>query len=181
MPQNHASFATREGKDTATVPLYCIVYRKPIPEERARRGARACDKECQKVFRPAFFLDRKLSEGAGLPPSQKSTSVQRSSVPEAICAESLHGNRAHRASSHLSSKGSPTSARSRWCPPVGALWLFRSITPRLGAFYRWNLTRVLVQFDMRILLSRMVGGSTTFCAEPLLSSGIPADVQVFHD
>jgi hypothetical protein len=41
------------------IPLYCIVDRKPIPEERARRGAKTCDKECQRVFRRAFLLDRK--------------------------------------------------------------------------------------------------------------------------
>jgi hypothetical protein len=29
------------------IPLYCIVDRKPISEERVRRGAKTCDKECQ--------------------------------------------------------------------------------------------------------------------------------------
>ncbi len=41
------------------IPLRCIVDRKQIPEERVRRGAKTCDKECQKVFRRAFLLDRK--------------------------------------------------------------------------------------------------------------------------
>ena len=39
--------------------LYCIVDRKQIPEERVRRGAKTCDKECQKIFCRAFLLDRK--------------------------------------------------------------------------------------------------------------------------
>jgi hypothetical protein len=71
------------------IPLYCIVDRKPIPEERLRRGAKTCDKECQKVFRRAFLLDRKerYRKGAGLPPSTKSTSGQRNSVPEAVYAK----------------------------------------------------------------------------------------------
>ena len=41
------------------IALYCIVDRKQIPEERVRRGAKTCGKECQKVFRRAFLLDRK--------------------------------------------------------------------------------------------------------------------------
>jgi hypothetical protein len=41
------------------IPLYCIVDRKQIPDERVRRGAKTCDKECQKVFRRAFLLGRK--------------------------------------------------------------------------------------------------------------------------
>jgi hypothetical protein len=41
------------------IPLYCIVDRRPIPEERVRRGAKTCDKECQKVCRRPFLLDRK--------------------------------------------------------------------------------------------------------------------------
>jgi hypothetical protein len=71
------------------IPLYCIVDRKQIPEERVRRGAKTCDKECQKVFRRAFLLDRKerYRKAAGLPPSTKSTSVQGSSVLEAVYAE----------------------------------------------------------------------------------------------
>jgi hypothetical protein len=73
------------------IPLYCIVDRKPIPEERVRRGAKTCDKECQKVFRRAFLLDRKeryrKAAAAGLPPSSKSTSGQRNSVPEVVYAE----------------------------------------------------------------------------------------------
>jgi hypothetical protein len=70
------------------IPLYCIVDRKPIPEERVRRGAKTCDKECQKVFRRAFVLDRKerYRKAAGLPPSQKSTRGQRNSVPEGVYA-----------------------------------------------------------------------------------------------
>jgi hypothetical protein len=80
---------TEEGKDTAMIPLYCIVDRKQIPEERVRRGAKTCDKECQKVFRRAFLLDRKerYRKAAGLPLSQKSTSGQKNSVPEAVYAE----------------------------------------------------------------------------------------------
>jgi hypothetical protein len=68
------------------IPLYCIVDRKPIPEERVRRGVKTCDKECQRLFRRAFLLDRKerYRKAAGLPPSQKSTSGQRNSVPEAV-------------------------------------------------------------------------------------------------
>ena len=71
------------------IPLYCIVDCKPIPEKRMRRGAKTCDKECQKVFRRAFLLDRKerYRRAAGLPASTKSTSGQRSSVPEAVYAE----------------------------------------------------------------------------------------------
>ena len=71
------------------IPLYCVVDRKPIPEERVRRGAKTCDKECQKVFRRAFLLDRKerYRKAAGLPPSTKSISGQRNSVPEAVYAE----------------------------------------------------------------------------------------------
>jgi hypothetical protein len=71
------------------IPLYCIVDRKQIPEERVRRGAKTCDKECQKVFRRAFLLDRKerYRKAAGLPPSSKSTSGQRNSVPESVYAE----------------------------------------------------------------------------------------------
>ena len=71
------------------IPLYCVVDRKPIPEERVRRGAKTCDKECQKVFRRAFLLDRKerYRKAAGLPPSTKSSSGQRNSVPEAVYAE----------------------------------------------------------------------------------------------
>ena len=70
------------------IPLYCIVDRKQIPEERVRRGAKTCDKDCQKVFRRAFLLDRKerYRKAAGLPPSTKSTSGQRNSVPEAVYA-----------------------------------------------------------------------------------------------
>jgi hypothetical protein len=70
------------------IPLYCIVDRKQIPEERVRRGAKTCDKECQKVFRRAFLLDRKerYRKAAGLPASTKSTSGQRNSVPEAVYA-----------------------------------------------------------------------------------------------
>jgi len=68
------------------IPLYCIVDSKPIPEERVRRGAKTCDKECQRVFRRAFLLDRKerYRRAAGLPPSTKSTSGQKNSVPEAV-------------------------------------------------------------------------------------------------
>ena len=71
------------------IPLYCIVDRKQIPEERVRRGAKTCDKECQRVFRRAFLLDRKerYRKAAGLPPSPKSTSGQRNSVPGAVYAE----------------------------------------------------------------------------------------------
>jgi hypothetical protein len=73
------------------IPLYCIVELKQIPEERVRRGAKTCDKECQKVFRRAFLLDRKerYRKAAGLPPSTKSTSGQRNSVPEAVYAEAI--------------------------------------------------------------------------------------------
>lgn len=73
------------------IPLYCIVDRKQIPEERVRRGAKTCDKECQKVFRLAFLLDRKerYRRAAGLPPPQKSNSGQKNSVPEALYAEAL--------------------------------------------------------------------------------------------
>jgi hypothetical protein len=69
--------------------LYCIVDRKQIPEERVRRGAKTCDKECQRLFRRAFLLDRKerYRKAAGLPPSTKSTSGQRNSAPEAVYAE----------------------------------------------------------------------------------------------
>jgi len=71
------------------IPLYCIVDRKQIPEQRVRRGAKTCDKECQKVFRRAFLLDRKerYRRAAGLPASTKSTSGQRNSVPEAVYVE----------------------------------------------------------------------------------------------
>jgi hypothetical protein len=77
---------TRKG--VAMIPLYCSVDRKQIPEERVRRGAKTCDKECQKVFRRAFLLDRKerYRRAAGLPPSTKSTSGQRNSVPETVYA-----------------------------------------------------------------------------------------------
>jgi hypothetical protein len=70
------------------IPLYCIVDRKQIPEERVRRGAKTCDKECQKLYRRAFLLDRKerYRKAAGLPPSPKSTSGQRNSIPDAIYA-----------------------------------------------------------------------------------------------
>ena len=64
-----------EGKTEgrAMIPLYCIVDRKQISEERVRRGEKTCDKECQKVFRRAFLLDRKerYRKAAGLPPSNK--------------------------------------------------------------------------------------------------------------
>jgi hypothetical protein len=70
------------------IPLYCIVDRKPIPEERVHRGAKTCHRECQKVFRRAFLLDRKKRylKAAGLPPSTKSTSGQRNCAPEAVYA-----------------------------------------------------------------------------------------------
>jgi hypothetical protein len=70
------------------IPLYCIVDRKPIPAERVRRGAKTCDKECQRLFRRAFLLDRKerYRKAAGLPPSIKSSSGQRNSVPEVVYA-----------------------------------------------------------------------------------------------
>jgi hypothetical protein len=70
------------------IPLYCIVDRKLIPEERVRRGAKTCDKECQKLFRRAFLLDRKerYRKAAGLPLSQKPTSGQRNSVPGDVYA-----------------------------------------------------------------------------------------------
>jgi hypothetical protein len=70
------------------IPLYCIVDRKQIPEERVRRGAKTCDKECQKVFRRAFLLDRKerYRKAAGLPPSTKCTSGRRNSAPEVVYA-----------------------------------------------------------------------------------------------
>ena len=72
------------------IPLYCIVDRKQIPEERVRRGAKTCDKECQRLYRRAFLLDRKdrYRKAAGLPPSPKPTSGQRNSVPEAVYAPS---------------------------------------------------------------------------------------------
>ncbi len=68
------------------IPLYCIVDRKQMPQERVRRGAKTCDKECQKVFRRAFLLDRKerYRKAAGLPPSAKSNSGQKNSVPERV-------------------------------------------------------------------------------------------------
>jgi hypothetical protein len=71
------------------IPLYCIVDRKQIPEERVRRGAKTCDKECQKVFRRAFLLDRKerYRKAAGLPAAIKSTRGQRNSAPEAVYSE----------------------------------------------------------------------------------------------
>jgi len=70
------------------IPLYCIVDRKQIPEERVRRGAKTCGKDCQKAFRRAFLLDRKqrYRKAAGLLPSTKLTSGQRNSVPEAVYA-----------------------------------------------------------------------------------------------
>jgi hypothetical protein len=58
------------------IPLYCIVDRKPIPEERVRRGAKTCDKECQKGFRRAFLLDRNEREGRN-DEASKSGSGQR--------------------------------------------------------------------------------------------------------
>jgi hypothetical protein len=75
-------------KGQAMIPLYCIVDRRPIPEERVRRGAKTCDKECQRLFRRAFLLDRKerYRKAAGLPLSQKSTSGQRNSVPGDVYA-----------------------------------------------------------------------------------------------
>jgi hypothetical protein len=53
------------------------------------RGAKTCDRECQKVFRRAFLQDRKerYRKAAGLPPSTKCTIGQRKSVPEAVYAE----------------------------------------------------------------------------------------------
>ena len=71
------------------IPLYCIVDSKPIPDERVRRGAKTCGRDCQKIFRRAFLLDRKerYRKAAGLPPSPKSTSGQRNSVPEAVYVE----------------------------------------------------------------------------------------------
>ena len=71
------------------IPLYCIVDRKQIPEERVRRGAKTCDKECQRLYRRAFLLDRKerYRKAAGLPPSTKSISGQRNSVPKLIYVE----------------------------------------------------------------------------------------------
>jgi hypothetical protein len=71
------------------IPLYCIVDRKPIPDERVRRGAKTCSKDCQKLFRRAFLLDRKerYRKAAGLPPSQKSTSGQKNSVPGGVYTE----------------------------------------------------------------------------------------------
>jgi hypothetical protein len=73
------------------IPLYCIVDSKPIPDERVRRGAKTCGRDCQKIFRRAFLLDRKerYRKAAGLPPSPKSTSGQRNSVPGAVCAEEV--------------------------------------------------------------------------------------------
>jgi hypothetical protein len=64
------------------IPLYCIVDRKLISDERVRRGAKTCDKECQRLYRRAFLLDRKerYRKAAGLPPSAKSTSGQRETV-----------------------------------------------------------------------------------------------------
>jgi hypothetical protein len=66
-----------------------IVDPKQIPEERVRRGAKPCDKGCQKVFRRAFLLHRKerYRKAAGLPPLIKSTGGAENSLPEAVYAE----------------------------------------------------------------------------------------------
>jgi hypothetical protein len=90
------------------IPLYCIVDRKQIPEERVRRGAKTCDKECQKVFRRAFLLDRKerYRKAAGLPLSTKSTGGQRTSVPEVVYAAGLRLQR--------SQSTRPFSSTGRW-------------------------------------------------------------------
>jgi hypothetical protein len=89
-PQCWAGFVVVGNKECGTnmIPLYCIVDRKQIPEERVRRGAKTCDKECQRLYRRAFLLDRKerYRKAAGFPLSQKSTSGQRNSVPDAIYA-----------------------------------------------------------------------------------------------
>jgi hypothetical protein len=53
-------------------------------------------------------------------------------------------------------------------------------TTSFGHFHRRNLALKLLQFNMRILHASMVGGPTTFRAEPLLRSGVPANVRVFH-
>ena len=36
------------------IPLYCIVDRKQIPEERVRRGAKTCDKGVPEGFPPSL-------------------------------------------------------------------------------------------------------------------------------
>src|ERR1700687_2313400 len=88
-PQCWAGFVVGNKEcGTNMIPLYCIVDRKQIPEERVRRGAKTCDKECQRLYRRAFLLDRKerYRKAAGLPPSAKSTRGQRNSVPDALYA-----------------------------------------------------------------------------------------------
>ena len=73
-PQCWAGFVVGNKEcGTNMIPLYCIVDRKPIPEERVRRGAKTCDKECQRLYRRAFLLDRKerYRKAAGLPLSRK--------------------------------------------------------------------------------------------------------------
>src|ERR1700730_15671057 len=49
-----------------------------------------------------------------------------------------------------------------------------------GSFSSGDLALVLIQLYVCIMHTGVVGGATTFCAEPLTGSGIPADVQVFH-
>jgi hypothetical protein len=73
--------------------------------------------------------------------------------------------------------------RIAYCTPVP--WFLNTISrlrvrrePKI--FHPWNGAFVQFQFDTRTLLSETIRGPTTFCAEPLLSSGIPADVPVFH-
>ncbi|SRR5216684_6554340 len=99
------------------IPLYCIVDSKPIPDERVRRGAKTCDKECQRLFRRAFLLDRKerYRKAAGLPPSQKSTKRTKEQCSWGYLRCGPHGYRDHIAPSHFSSTGRRLKA-SEWMP-----------------------------------------------------------------
>jgi hypothetical protein len=38
----------------------------------------------------------------------------------------------------------------------------------------------LIQFFLRVMHPDMLGGSTTFCAEPLSRTRIPSEIRVFH-
>jgi hypothetical protein len=53
------------GYESDMIPLYCIVDRKPIPEERVRRRAKTCDKSARRFSaEPSFWTAR---SGIGRP------------------------------------------------------------------------------------------------------------------
>jgi hypothetical protein len=58
--------------------------------------------------------------------------------------------------------------------------LAKCVTAGFRRFYPGNLAFVLVQFEVRILFTRVIGSPATFPTEPFLCRGIPSDIFVFH-